>query len=256
MLSRLTKYLRLLLDTVFPPKCVFCTGILKQGTGLWICESCQKKIARIDGLCPKCIRLFDIEDGLPICHNCRSANRYYDAVITVYSYEGAVRRAILRYKFNNHPEYAHALSFYTAKAITDIGIDSSLIDFIVYIPADEGRKKHRGYNHVQLLAGHITKATGIPIREGVLIRRKSIPEQSRLTRKRRLINVKGAFGVDKDKDIKGTRIILIDDVFTTGATTMEASRVLKRAGAEYVLVVTVAASLFKPSLSGRKWSYK
>lgn len=113
-------------------------------------------------------------------------------------------------------------------------------DILVPVPPDTARLKKRGFNHTALIARHISKKVGIPLELDLLIKVRQTPPQVGLRREERLKNLKGAFRVTKR--LKGQKILLLDDVITTGITGHECSRALIKAGAEEVYLVAVARS--------------
>lgn len=113
-------------------------------------------------------------------------------------------------------------------------------DFLIPVPLDGRRLREREFNQAHLLAQGVSRYFNIPISSRNLRRVRRVPPQTQLSRKEREKNVKGLFQVRKGEKYKGRKILLIDDVFTTGATVNECARVLKQAEAEEVQVLTVA----------------
>ena len=115
-------------------------------------------------------------------------------------------------------------------------------DYIIYVPSSKARLRERGYDSLYEIAVMVSEKCDIPLLDKTLVKTKDTPQQSTKTYRGRLRNVRGSFGVyDKDK-IKNRKFILFDDVYTSGATTRECSKVLKRAGAEYIMIATVSIS--------------
>ena len=117
------------------------------------------------------------------------------------------------------------------------------IDLLIPVPLHPRRLRERGFNQSLLLARHLSRRLGLPCEAEVLVKVKDTPSQTSLSPAERQRAVRGAFEVMKGERIREKRVLLVDDVFTTGATVNEASRVLLRAGAEEVLVITLARSV-------------
>ncbi len=116
-------------------------------------------------------------------------------------------------------------------------------DFILPVPLDRKKLLQRGFNQSLLLARYISRCTGIPCKEGLLVKCKETPSQTSLGGKERRTNLRGAFALREEEVVRGKRVLVVDDVFTTGATISEISRVLLKAKAKEVFAVTLARSL-------------
>jgi len=112
-------------------------------------------------------------------------------------------------------------------------------DYIMPVPLHLSRKRERGYNQSRILAEEISKTVSVPLLEKVLIRKKKTKDQTHLSPEERERNVRGAFVARADSTLRGKKVILVDDVMTTGATLKECARVLKQAGAREVIGVTL-----------------
>ena len=121
------------------------------------------------------------------------------------------------------------------------------IDLICYVPLYLKRERMRGYNQSQELAKYLSKFTSIPIFDDI-VRLRDTPTQTQLSRRQRKENVKDCFKVNNRKNVKGLNILLIDDVYTTGSTSNEISKELKKAGVNKVYVLTVAHAGFKQKI--------
>jgi ComF family protein len=114
------------------------------------------------------------------------------------------------------------------------------VDVIIPVPLHPKREKKRGFNQAQIIAKELAELEGVRLLEGVLVKTKNIPPQTFLQLKEREKNVRGAFRVNKEEEIKGRVVLLVDDVYTTGSTIRECSSVLKKAGAKEVKALTIA----------------
>lgn len=142
---------------------------------------------------------------------------------------------ILRFKFGNCPQ----LSSPFAQLMTSLFNEKKIkVDLVTAVPLAQLRRRSRGYDQAQLLATQMASFLALPYR-GTLVRLRETKAQAKLSREQRLLNVVGAFRINADS-VAGKRVLLVDDVYTTGATVKECSRVLLQAGAQSVVVFTLA----------------
>jgi ComF family protein len=156
-------------------------------------------------------------------------------------HSGAVRGRVHQFKFEGRMEWLPALVQLLETAYVNWGTESP--DVVVPVPLHPKRLRERGFNQSGLLAKEFSRRHGLPVSFDLLIRKKWTEPQTRLNRKERLENVKGAFGLRDASAVPGRRILLIDDVFTTGTTLSECARTLKKGGASEVYVLTVTRAL-------------
>ncbi len=209
-------FLSSVLDFLFPPKCMFCRRILAVGQR-GCCSICEQKL--IQELPPR--------QGI-------NFTTCYAPMI----YEGTGRDALIRFKFRNRPGYATALGKIMADCIRENL--SGQYDIITWVPVSEKRLKQRGYDQAMLLAMAAALALN-DVAVETLKKRKDTPAQSSLDgADQRRNNVIDAYEIVDPELVAGQRVLLIDDIITTGATLEEASRTLKRAGAASVAAAAVA----------------
>ena len=203
-------------DLLFPPKCIFCRRVLRSGTGT-ACEDCVSALTHRD----------EMRTGV-------SFTRCWVPMI----YAGSVRDAIIRFKFQDQPGYATEFGKILARCIRE-HLEGQY-DLITWIPVSAARLKKRGYDQAMLLA----MAAALELDDvavETLKKHADNPAQSSLTDAvQRLHNVQGAYTVPDPELVAGKRILLIDDIITTGATLDEASRTLLDAGAAEVLAAALA----------------
>jgi ComF family protein len=169
------------------------------------------------------------------CSLCRLGLTGFDTVYTFGSYEQELRKLIHLFKYNKIRPLARPLGALMARAIPR----EHRFDLIIPMPLHWKKRWSRGYNQSELLAKEVARRWGVPV--GNVVRRvKPTSPQAGLSNSKRRLNVRGAFAVRKSANIKGLRVLLIDDVLTTGATASACARVLKRAGASHVAVATIA----------------
>lgn len=216
-----------IINLLFPPKCIFCGSLISITERIEICAACYGEIPFLND---RIIR--------------PSSGQHFDGVICLCEYKGIVRQAIVGYKFFNKAAYYRAFALMLADKIKKMTRMLSF-DIIISVPLHYEKQKARGYNQSYLISRVLGKETGIFEGSHLLSRVKNTESQSTLSRKERILNVENAFKVSSPEKIAGKRVLLIDDVLTTGSTLDECSKVLKLAGALEVVAVVVA--------SGRKY---
>jgi ComF family protein len=155
-------------------------------------------------------------------------------------------RAILLLKYG----HVTPLGAWFARSLAVVVADNSHAfdaDIVVPVPLDRGRQLERGYNQAELIARPLARLLGIPFRSYLLLRTRPRPNQLRLTRRERWETVRGAYATHKTAQVDNLRVLLVDDVFTTGATLDACSRALKGAGAARVVGLTVARAMPRSS---------
>jgi ComF family protein len=180
--------------------------------------------------------------SLPQCHLCRSQVYAFDFARSFGAYTPRMSRAILLLKYGN----VAPLGAWFARRLAGLverQPEGFCADAVVPVPLDHGRLRERGYNQAELIAKPLARLLGIPFRSYMLVRTRPRPNQIRLTRRERWETVRGAYATHKMAQVDKLRVILVDDVFTTGATLDACSRALKGAGAARVVGLTVARAL-------------
>ncbi len=161
-------------------------------------------------------------------------NHYY-----IFKYDNLIRKLIIDYKFNEKPylyrSFLEFLNNYQKEYI-----QFKIYDIIIPVPISKKRKKERGYNQSLLIARKISSKEKIKLGDKVISKVKNNNTQSKLNKEERAENVKNVYKITKDKEIINKNILLIDDIYTTGATLNECSRMLKQAGAKKIDVLTIA----------------
>ena len=220
------------LTLIFPPRCEIC-GVMQEPV---VCARCRERFARIEPpWCRQCGLPFDPLAKSPAhCADCRDEPPPFDAARAAGLYGGTLRRAIHLFKYDGIRALAGPLGEFTAQVVEP----PFAIDCLCPVPLHPKREAMRGFNQALLLAEELAACWDAPVEAGVLERTRDTPPQMRLPADERRANIRNAFAV-RDA-VAGRAVGLVDDVYTTGSTLREASRVLKRAGAARVLVVTVA----------------
>lgn len=220
--------LKYLLDLVFPPKCKIC-GIRCMNP---ICDNCLGSFPKIDGgVCDRCGK--PCRRDVSECRECTGREFHFLHARSGGIYSGALKDAIHLLKYKNGKALAPYLARFLSNSLSDF-IDD--VDRIAFVPLTKYKEATRGYNQSRLIAEELAKLHNKPLYTG-LLKVKDIQEQNKLGLSDRSSNVKGAFGANLPLSGK---IVLVDDVYTTGSTANECALALKQSGASEVLILTVA----------------
>jgi ComF family protein len=165
-------------------------------------------------------------------------NKYYDEMIYLFKYKD-VRNLILKYKFNNKAFLSNTFSKIILKN-KNLCRNLKFYDIIIPVPMYKIKKQKRGYNQTELITKKIAKNLGIYEDSKVLLKIKNTRTQSKLNEKQRYENIKNVFFINNIEKIKDKKIILFDDIITTGATINECAKILKQNGAKSVVVLALA----------------
>jgi competence protein ComFC len=224
---------------LYPPVCAVCSGHVASGE--YLCDACDDKVLRIARpFCAKCSEPFDgAIVGSFDCANCTNRKLYFDAAVSTYRSRGIVRRIVLDFKYGRQVHLRHLLARWLCAAVHDERIRNHHFDVIVPVPLHRARERERGFNQAALLADLLSREMSI-LAKPVLERVRYTTTQTAFDRTERMENLRGAFRLRKRADVRGLRVLLIDDVLTTGSTVSECARVLKEAGASSVHAATAA----------------
>ena len=231
-----------ILELFFPPRCGICEKIqprfsFKDKT--YLCSDCRKKLHFVRDFssnCKKCSR--PIEHDSLICYVCQVTQKHFDAAFSCTIYKSEIREALLLYKFGDSRHKYRAFAEIMLNEMKNISPFPN-IDVICQVPSGKKRKKKRGFDHTLEITKYIARKTGLSHSPKAIIKLKDTIPQSKLNFKERQEAVKGAFKINIPSDIRGKSVLLIDDIYTTGATASEVSKILKRAGAKSVFVLTL-----------------
>ncbi len=225
--------LRKTVDLLFPPTCLSC-GERISVTRYWLCEQCIDKLPLIaNDFCPKCGRPETPAD----CPACAEFRYAFDQARAVYLYEGVVKNLIHKLKYDDGMAIAPwlALRGYEYLRQREVFLDA---DLLTAVPLHPVRLRERGYNQSRLIAGSLAKLMQKPYSNALVVQKKYHPSQTMLTRTDRIANLCGVFKKG-NQSCRGKRVLLIDDVFTTGTTVNETAKILLAAGALKVYVLTI-----------------
>lgn len=228
MIARLRPAGRLLVEVVFPRRCAGCGR-----RGSWVCSDCESTLPVLTP--PWCVRCGTSPLG-PGCR-CHELPPSLDKARSASPYDGWVRRAVIMMKFEGERARAESLGPLLARLVDEM----RPIDSLVPVPLHPHRKRERGFNQSEALAVCVTgEGNRIPVVTDLLVRTRPTRHQVGLGADERRANVHGAFAVRPARDLAGQRLVLVDDVLTTGATLGNCADALKAAGAAFVAAVTVA----------------
>jgi len=175
-----------------------------------------------------------------VCTNCRGRRWYLRQARAAYRAEGAVLEAIHRFKYSKQFHWLPRLSGWLADGFERFYATADpVVDVLVPVPLHPLRRRERGFNQAEELARRLGRRYGLPVWK-VLERRKATKTQASLRRSERLRNQRAAFALKRGFDVRGRRLLVIDDVFTTGSTINACAQVLHKAGAERIDALTVA----------------
>jgi ComF family protein len=238
--SRLRRIGSALVDGVLPPRCLACGETVGEPDAL--CGRCWSGITFFaPPWCAACGLPFPHPMGEnAVCGDCAREHRSWDRARAVLRYDRNTRRLVLGFKHGDRTHVAGAFGRWMYRAGSEV---LSNADLLVPVPLHWTRLFHRRYNQAALLAQAIRSAGGPDVAVDWLVRRRPTPAQGRLGPAARERNVRGAFAIKDGRSFASKRVVIIDDVMTTGATVEECARVLKRAGASSVGVLTLARAL-------------
>lgn len=207
-----------------------------------ICGICEK--INKDGLCPKCnlelkkqaevniLQKEEIEENI-------KKEKYFEELMYIFKYEGQVRKLILDYKFN---EKSYLYKTFVNFLLKNEKIFENIkkYDKIIPVPISKKRNKERGYNQSMLIAEEIASKTNLELVNNCLIKTKNIIEQSKLNKEDRQQNIQGVYSLQNERLITNKKILLVDDIYTTGSTVNECCKILQQANPKTIGVLVLA----------------
>lgn len=238
--SHLRSAARAAVDLVLPPRCLWCSDEREEFTGgILLCTECRPVLTGAS--VARCLRcgLAAAANATGSCGFCIREPQKYSAVVPLGTYADSLRQCILRLKHVGHEPLARAMGQLLA-AERGAELRGAQADVILPVPMHWFRRMIRRTNSAEFVAAAMADALRIPIANRVLSRTRNTRKQGPMLRTQRLDNVRGAFRVRDPASIRGRRILLVDDILTTGATCNEIAKVLLRAGATSVAVAVLA----------------
>lgn len=231
--------LRALASLFYPPICTICAANV--GHEEYLCDACNSKLAPVVApFCQTCSEPFSgAIDGAFTCANCAHRTLEFESAIAVYRSRGIIRRVLHDFKYGRQIYLRHLVGSWLDAAFEDDRLRGQSFDLLVPVPLHPARQRERGFNQAALLAEIVGKNRTIPCRMA-LERVRYTTTQTAFDRAERMENLHNAFRLRKKMNVRELRVLLIDDVLTTGATLSECARVLKKAGASVVYAATAA----------------
>jgi ComF family protein len=229
------------LDLLYPRLCLGCRAGLSGTDRHYLCAACEAALPRFGPeACPKCGQ--GLGPAAPVearCLDCIGRPLAFDGAVALGPYRDLLRDLVLQLKFGGERVIAGDLGRLLAERLAADPRAAGL-EAVVPVPLHRGTERARGYNQAALLAEILGRRLGRPVVTGALVKARATEPQATLDAARRAGNIAGAFAVRRPERVAGWRLLLVDDVMTTGATANECARALKNAGAARVGVVTVA----------------
>lgn len=238
-----------ILDFIYPQHCAVCKKHLKREERD-VCEACWNSLVTLpDPFCPYCKSFVEhgVNPGEEIkCSLCVSTGKTIEdhkiaLVRSLGRFDDYYKELIHRFKYGKKIPLGKRLAQRLGETINgDSDLKTRNSCFLIPVPLHKSRYRERGFNQSEIIAEEISKIIGLSVLKNVLKRKKNTKDQTNLSPQQREENVRGAFVVSQPEMINGKNIILVDDVITTGATLNECARMLKQAGAERILGITIA----------------
>ncbi len=189
-------------------------------------------------LCQKCNNTLKNQAKFNV-ENFQKKEKYFKELLYIFKYEGIIRKTILKYKFQEGSYLYKTFVKFILKNQKFFEFIKSY-DTIVPVPISKKRYKERGYNQSYLIAKEISKKTKLELQNRCIIKRKDVIEQSKLNKEEREKNIKGVYEIIDKENLQNKRIILVDDIYTTGNTVNECCRILQKAQPKSISVIVIA----------------
>jgi len=234
------------LDVIYPRRCVYCASSMDRIERRSLCGTCWDKLPLIKSpFCPCCGIPFKSEYAHQwspdhLCQDCRQSRRRFDSARYVGTYESPLRELVLAFKLKGNPTAGGDCTDLIKENVSSL-MEGKKLDMVINVPLHQRRLLSREFDQAGLLAEAAAGALRLPFPSGSLTRVINTGSQTKV--KDRKKNVRGAFMVKRPEMVAGKSVLLVDDVFTSGATMEECSRVLKRSGAAAVHLFTLARAI-------------
>ena len=211
-----------ILSFLFPSPCVMCQK--PAGRNRFVCTACEKSFSllRPAAVCKTC--LAPVPADAEVCGRCLKNNPAYDRLVACTSYQGNLRTSLHRYKFGGRSDLHTSFAIMMRAQLLSFGCTD--FDVVVPTPLSKERLRERGFNQAELIAKDIAKQFHAPCVSNALKKCRDTERQSELDMHQRDRNVRGAFALSSPDAVRGKKVLLVDDIFTTGATMREAAKTL------------------------------
>lgn len=224
----LFKALAFFMNFLYPPTCIICG----KSADYYICEKCNKRIKQYEEYH---YLSRDEDNNYPI--------RHYDELIYILRYEKIIRKIMINYKFYSKPYISY---FFAYKIMNNKSLCKKIkeCDYLVPVPMSAYKESLRGYNQTRLITSIISKK--LKIKESNNLKKvNNALTQGKLNKLERINNIEGIFYVEDNQEFVGKRVVLLDDIYTTGSTIEECARVISESGAKKILVIILARDFMK-----------
>ncbi|QFJ54001.1 ComF family protein [Pseudobutyrivibrio xylanivorans] len=233
----MNSYLRYIIDVslglLYPKRCVACDNVLlKIEKEAGFCQSCQKKIRLVGkDYCLKC--------GAPVnnpqaefCTSCKNASHVYTQNKAVFRYSGDMKNAMYRFKYSNKRCYGKVFAKYAVKSYGK-WLQQNNIEAIIPVPMYQKKERKRGYNQAEIFAKALSDVSGIPVNSKIVRRNGDTVAMKQLNSLKRKKNLLKAFSLAKN-DVQFKKVLIVDDIYTTGTTMDEVAKILRSGGVQEV----------------------
>lgn len=235
-------------NILFPPQCIICDKFLEINVADYICEDCKSHLrACVDQVCcEKCGKPIVSFGTKQRCYRCLNATSgHFDKIASAYIYDAPFRESIVRYKSKGIQSYAKTYAKILNAALKQ-HYPNLTFDFICAAPSHRKKTVYQGFDNVELICRYFSKMSCIPFKKETIKKIRKTAKQTTLGFAERLENLINSMIVPRSNAVAGKKVLLIDDVCTTGATIIECSRALKNAGAKSVHALTLATAIINP----------
>lgn len=231
------QFVRRLLDWIYPRRCAFCDDLLR-AQERYLCRVCRVHMPSPIGepRCKKCGKPVDSRER-EYCHDCSSHPQQYDSGIGLFLYQGPLKESLMKLKFHGRKEYGEFLGKLMARYGEEF-IRRVQPEVIFSVPIHQRKRSVRGYNQAEMLAREVSSGLSIPLRTDLVLRKKFTKAQKELNRQERKKNLKQAFYVSEQAG-KYEKVLIVDDIYTTGSTINAIAEKLKQQGVKEVYFLTL-----------------
>ena len=228
----------LVIGILYPKRCVACDKVLlKIEKDVGFCRECQPKIKLVgDVTCIKC--------GTPLgnsqreyCETCSKINHYYNQNKSIYVYTGDMKNAMYRFKYSNRRCYGKVFADHAVK-LYGSWIKKNGIEAIIPVPMYKNKERRRGYNQAEVFGKALSKATGVPLKNKIIRRDYDTEVMKQLNSLKRKKNLLNAFSLQKNI-VQFRKVLIVDDIYTTGTTMDEVTKVLKEGGTQEIFCMSI-----------------
>ncbi len=223
------------ISALFPHRCAICDEAVRPEE--LVCPKCVRTLKPLTGeTCRKCGKRLVSTERL-YCYDCSRKIHYFDRGFAIFEYAD-VKASLYRFKYSGRAEYAKMYAYYANRILGDT-LRSLHADALIPVPIHRRRLKRRGYNQAEVLARALSAYINVPVINDLVIRRKYTVPLKKLDERGRINNLKKAFIIGSN-GVKLDTIVIIDDIYTTGATIDAISRLLRESGVNNIYYITVA----------------